>query len=534
MMPGPTWICDGSEIPDPLGHGERAVRFLRLLKHPKSRLPDRQFQLDPWQERIVRRVYGPVDEHGARLTRTVYLQVGKGSRKTSLAAGLSLLHTFGPERVPRGENLVAAADRKQARIAYEEAASIVAEVPQLAGASRPVDSRNRLTHPKSGAWFEAISSDAATQHGRTPVFALVDELWGHRKSDLWHAIRTGVTKVAGSLLIVATTAGRGNESPDFAIYEYARKVQSGEISDPHFLPIVFEADREAPWDDEATWRTVLPGLAHGYPDLPSLRQLAREAKERPADREAFRQFYLGIRLDRSTAPFVDMHVYDEGADAIDLEALEGRPCWLGLDASSTTDLTSVVAAFPDEDEGFIVLAWFFVPADNLRRRGEIDGVPYPRWSDEGHLIATEGNVVDYAAVEALIRELCDRFDVREIAADPAYSRQITLPLVADGLPVVEFRQGWRSMGPAISELERAIIGRRFRHGGNPLLRWCFENVAITTDSAGNRSFHKGRSRDRIDGAVASAMAVARAAEAGGIGPSVYADQEQRPEGFLFV
>ena len=535
MMPGTTWISDDDPIPDPLGRGQRAVDFLRLLKHPKSGLPDRAFQLDPPFERIVRAIYGPVDEHGGRLVRTVYLQVGKGSSKTSLAAALALLHTYGPERVPRGQNYVVAADRGQARVAFEEASSIIAEIPQLAGASRPVDSKNRLTHPKSGSFFEAIASDGSRAHARTPMFVLVDELWAHRKGDLWQAMRLGASKVAGSLLIIATTAGRGAESPDFPVFEYAKKVQAGEIVDPTFLPIIFEAEKDCDWTDEAVWRSVLPGLAYGYPDLPSLRQLALEAKERPADREAFRQFFLGIRLDHSEAPFVDMDVYDKGGTGFDLTALEGDTCWIAVDASTTTDLTAVVAAFPaigeDDEEAFRIVAWFFVPADNLRARADRDGVPYPRWATEGFIVPTPGNVIDYRAVEAHLRDLCERFDVREIAFDPAYSRQISGPLVEDGFPVVEMRQGWRTMAPAIAELERAIIAGRFLHGGNPVLRWCFDNVVVETDKAGNRSFHKGKSRDRIDGAVAAAMAVARAA-AGESKRSIYDNPAARPEGLL--
>jgi phage terminase large subunit-like protein len=197
----------------------------------------------------------------------------------------------------------------------------------------------------------------------------------------------------------------------------------------------------------------------------------------------------------------------------------------------TTDLTAVVACFRDEAGGFVVLAWFFVPAENMRARADRDGVPYPRWADEGFIIPTPGNVVDYRALESFCRDLCRRFDVREIAFDPAYSRQISGPLADDGFPVVEFRQGWRSMGPAIAELERAIIGRKFRHGGNPVLRWCFDNVAIQDDGKGNPSFHKGKSRDRIDGAVAAAMAVARAA-AGEDSRSIYFDTTARPSGLL--
>jgi phage terminase large subunit-like protein len=529
-MPSPRWTSDGSDIPDPFGRGQRAVDFLRLLKHPKSTAPGKAFQLDAWQERIVRRIYGPCHPDGRRQVRTVFMLLPRGNRKTSLGAGLALLHTIGPERVPGGQVISAAADRKQARIAYEEAIGIIREEPRISAAVRLLDYKNRVAHPKSGAVYEAISCDAGTQHGRTPTFVLADELHAWKKRDLWDVLRTGLVKVPGALQIIITTAGRGQANVAHEIYDYARRVAAGEVDDPGFLPVLFEAPRECDWRDEATWHEVNPGLAHGYPDLEGLRQLAREAEARPADREAFRQLHLNVWLDHSADPFVDMSIYDEGADPIDDEELEGFPCWIAIDASTTTDLTAVVACFRDSDD-FLVRAWFFVPADNLRARADRDGVPYPRWAEEGFITATPGNVVDYRAVEAHVRELAERFQVMEITADPAYSRQITGPLIDDGYPVTEFRQGWRSMGPAIAELERAIIGRTFRHGGNPVLRWCFDNVAVQDDGKGNRSFHKGKSRDRIDGAVAAAMAVARAAA--GAGGSVY-EGDERPDGLLFI
>lgn len=529
-MPGLAWIFNDSPIPDPLGRGQRAVDFLRLLRHPKSTAPDRAFQLDPPFERIVRAIYGPTDEHGARLVRTVYLQVGKGSRKTSLAAALALLHTYGPERLPRGANYVAAADKGQARVAFEEALSIVQAIPQLAGASRPVDSKNRLIHPKSGSFFEALSSDGRNAHARTPMFILVDELWAHRKAELWQALRTGATKAPGSLLIVATTAGRGNESPDYPVFEYAKKVQSGEIVDPHFLPIVFEAEPDDAWDSEETWSKALPGLSYGYPDLPSLRQLAREARERPGDRAAFEQFYLGRRQDNSLSPFVDMTVFDRGRTEIEVEKLVGRECWLAGDMSSTTDLSALLAVFPDGDD-FIALAWAFIPEANMQARADRDGVPYPRWYREGWIIPTPGNVIDYRVIENHIRDLCDKFLVREIAFDPAYAGPVISPLTEDGFPTLTMRQGWVTQSPALNVLERAIIAGRLKWA-SPLLRWCLENVAIHTDSAGNRTMHKGKSRDRIDLAVTLWMALSRAA-ASESGVSIYST-DQRPEGIRFI
>ncbi|MBH0239121.1 terminase large subunit [Methylobrevis albus] len=524
----PAWVFDESPIADPDGRGQRAVDFLRLLRHPKSRLPRQQFQLDPPFERIVRRIYGPTDDRGQRQVRTVYLQVGRGSRKTSLAAGLALLHTFGPERIPRGENLIAASDRKQARIGFEEATSIVETTPQLAAAARVIDSRNRFLHPKSGSRFEAISCDAPSQHGRTPSLVIVDELHAHRKADLWQALRTGAAKTSGSLIIIATTAGRGNESPDYPLLEYAKQVQAGEIEDETFLPIIFEAPADADWQDEALWHRLLPGLEYGYPDLPSLRQLAREARERPSDRAAFCQYYLGIRQQNSLSPFIDMAIFDAGKRDIDIDQLAHLPCWIGLDSSSTTDLTAVVAVFADGADLY-VKTWAFIPADAVAKRSDRDKVPYIDWSRDEWVIATDGNVIDYAAVAAHIEDLCQRFDVQEIVADAAYAMPILQPLMEAGRPVLTMRQGWFTQSPALSTLERAIISGRL-YWDSPALRWCVENVAIHTDSAGNRVMHKGRSRDRIDLAVALWMAVSRASQ--GAAVSVLDDADFDPARFV--
>ncbi|MCR5856578.1 terminase large subunit [Mesorhizobium sp. J428] len=529
----PEWIFDGSTIDDPFGYGQRAIDFLGLLRHPKSRLPGQAFEVPDWHERIVRRIYGPCHPDGRRIVRTVVILLPRGNRKTSLGAALGLLHTIGPEKQPGSEAIFAASDRKQARIAYDEAMGIVQAHPKIEELMRLVDSKNRFVHKKSGAFMEAISADAGTQHGRTPIFALIDELHAWKKRDLYDVISTGMVKVPGSLKIIITTAGRGQENVAYEIVDYARKVARGEINDPTLLPILFETSANADWRDEEVWRRVNPGLANGFPDIEGLRALAREAEHRPGDREAFRQLHLNIWLDHSSDPFVDMSVYDEGAGMVDVDDLEQEPCWLAVDLSTVNDLTVIVAAWRWGEDGYIVHPWFFCPADNLRGRADRDGVPYPQWAEEGNITATPGNVVDYRSVEDQIRELCARFDVREIAFDPHMARNMIANLADDGLPVVEMRQGWVTMAPAIRELERAIVGRRFRHGGHPVLRWNFQNIAVETDKAGNKSFHKGKSTDRIDGAVAAAMAVARCA-AGDNGRSSYDSAPENVDEWAFA
>jgi phage terminase large subunit-like protein len=508
----PHWLYDGSAIDDPLGFGERAVEFFRRLKHPKSRLPKKAFQLDPWQERIVRRIYGPRKLDGSRIVSTVVMLLPRGNRKTSFAAALALLHTIGPEKVVNGEAIFAASDRQQAGIGFKEALGIVQAEPKVLSKLKVYDAHNsakKIVYPR-GATLEVIASEAGGQHGRTPAFVLADELHVWPNKYLWEALTTGLDKLDDPLLIVATTAGRGQENIAWEIVENARKVARGEIDDPSILPVLFEADPKCDYADEDVWRSVNPGSAHGYPSIEGFRRHVRRAKNSPSERDSLRQLKLNIWLENSTSPFVDMGIYDEGSAPVDAEALRGQPCWIGVDVSKTTDLTAVVACFR-KDDGFIVLPQFFCPEDNILARSERDGVNYVEWGKERLITPTPGNVIDYVMVADAIIALCERYEVREIGIDVTYAQAIIAILTERGLPVVILQQGWKTQSPALSELERAIIGRKFQHGGHKVLRWNFSNVVIYTDSNENRTIHKGKSTDRVDGASATWMAVSRAA-----------------------
>ncbi len=528
----PTWVLDNSKIEDPHGRGERAVKFIRALRHPKSVLPKKAYDLAPFWERIVRGIYGPSDDNGNRQVRTVYLQIPRGARKTTIGAALGLLHACSYERTPGGTCVLAASAEDQAQLAFDEANSFVQATPVLAGAVNVVESQLEIEHFKSGSLLRAIPADGDVQHGKTPYFVLVDELHVWKNRRLWRALKTGLLKIPNTLLIIITTAGRGQDNLAYEEYSYAKKVASGEIHNPAYLPIIFEPPAKYDWRDEKVWHRVNPGLKLGFPDLTGMRQAASEAIEKPSDRDDFKQYNLNEWLDYSASPFVEMSVYDEGNKPVDLAALKGRPCWLGVDLSSTVDLTCISATWRDEEEGYITWPWFYCPGDNLHSRSESDGVPYPIWAEQKLITPTPGNVIDYRYIETRIRELCREFDVQEIAFDPHLAQQTMANLLADGLPCVEFRQGWVTMVPAVKELERAIIGRKLIHGGHPILRWHFSNIATEVDKAGGKSFHKGKSKDRIDGATATAMSVSRASK--GEASTIYNNEEARPEGLLFV
>jgi phage terminase large subunit-like protein len=519
VLPGLEWLFDDSDIPDPQGRAQRCIDFVRLLRHPKSRLPDRELRLDPWQERLIRRIYGPTDEFGNRLTRVVYLQVGKGSRKTSLSAVLSLLHLLGPERVPRAQCYAVAHNKENAEQGFNEAADIVDATPELAAVTRPVKSKLRLYHPKSGAYMMVLSSDENRGHSITPDFALVDELWAHRKIGTYQAIEGGISKIPNSLLIIATTAGAGTDSPDFPMYAYAKQVASGEVVDSSFLPVIFEAEQEDDILDEAVWHKVLPGLRHGYPDISMMRRKAAQLAFKPSDRAFFEQFFLGIRQESSANPLVPMWLYDEGKEPFSLADMKGLPCWLAIDLSRHVDMSVIAAVWKDGDK-FFLWAWFYVPQNNLAEREDRTQKPMSEWTRQTFINAkgeqepylnASGNVVDHGAIADKIVELSQEFDVLEVMFDPALAMLITQKIEAAGVPSFDFPQRPSNMMPALMSLERALVDRKLVHGGNPVMRFCFENAEVESSRMGDskRLVKRGEWLS-IDGAVAAAMAISRA------------------------
>ena len=510
----PAWIYDNSPIADPFGYGERAVQFLKRLRHPNSTAPKKAFQLHPFQERIVRRIYGPRHEDGRRIVQNVFLLVPRGNRKTSLAAALALLHTIGPERVPAGQVIFAAADREQAGIGFREAANIIRQDRRLEAATRIYDAFNsakQIVFNAEKVTLKAISSDGGAAHGMTPTFTLIDEIHIWKGRDLWEALRSGAAKVDDSLTVIATTAGRGSETLAAEQFAYATAVAKGEIENPAYLPILFAADPDDEWQDETMWHRVNPGLEHGFPSLAGLQALAKEAEHRPADRAAFEQFNINRWQANSRDPLFDMATYDSRVFDDDLSDLEALPCWIGCDLSLNGDTTAIVAAWRHDDGQVTVKPSFFIPGDNLKARSERDGVNYEVWRDAGLVVATPGPIVNPDIVEDHIRELCATYGVEEIAFDPHLARKMMQHLYEDGLPVVELRQAPLSMGVAIGDLERTVNGQMIRHDGNPVLRHHFDCVvASRNETSGLTRMHKGKKTDRIDGAVATAMAVHRA------------------------
>lgn len=534
----PIFSPDPGLYPDPTGRADKVSRFVRMLRLWEGRFAGEPFHLHPFQEAVVRRIYGPSTDAGRRLVRLACIWIPRGNAKTTLASALALAHFLGPEAEAGGQVIQAAADRENAGIAFKHSWEMVKQDDALLRRVRSIESRKILNHTKTSSTLKAISSEAYSKHGMNASFFLADEVHAWPVAEgrkLFKVVTDSMVKREEPLTVVISTAGEGQGGLAHDLWSYSLAVARGEVDDPTFAPIIFAADPEADWRDESAWHAANPAIDAGFCSLEELRIKARRIEHFPAEIADFRRFHLNQWQEGASNPWMDLATYDKAEPITDSEDLIGRACWVGVDLSSVEDLTAVVAVFPDgEGDGrsYDVLPSFFLPEAALGKKAEKDRADYLRWRDAGFLTITEGNRIDYDAVIAHVVGLAERFDLQEVAIDRWNSTAVTTALQREDITVATFGQGFASMAAPVRELKRAILGGEFRHGANPVLRMCFANVVAEKDAAENEKFTKEKARGRIDGAVAAAMAVGRIL-AGDEGPSVY-ETAERPNGFLVV
>ena len=270
------------------------------------------------------------------------------------------------------------------------------------------------------------------------------------------------------------------------------------------------------------WKKANPSLGITVA-MEKVKAACDSAKQNPGEENSFRQLRLNQWVKQSIR-WMPMEKWDMCKEVIREDDLLGRVCYGGLDLSSTTDITAFVLVFPptDEDDKYIILPYFWVPEDTLELRVRKDHVPYDLWEKKGYLQTTEGNVVHYGFIEKFIENLGEKFNIREIAFDRWGAVQMVQNLEGMGFTVVPFGQGFKDMSPPTKELMKLVLERKVAHDGHPVLRWNMDNIYIRTDPAGNIKADKEKSTEKIDGAIATIMALDRAIRCGNeISESVY-------------
>jgi phage terminase large subunit-like protein len=503
---------------------DHAVEFIKLLCHTKGEWSGKRFSPLPWQEQIIRDIFGVIKPDGNRQFTTAFITCSKKNGKSELAAAVAL-YMLCADGEEAAEVYGCANDRKQSAIVFDVARDMCRLAPPaLQRRVKLLDSTKRIIYHPTRSHYQALSSEVSTKFGLNIHATVFDELLGQKDRELYDVM----TKGAGAarrqpLNFVITTVSSDTNSICYEVYSKALDILQGRKSDPTFYPVVFSTPEDADWTDPKVWKMSNPSLGVTVKEE-YLRSMCESAKQNPAEENHFRQFHLNQPVKQSVR-CMPMAKWDACAFPVDGASLEGRLCYGGLDLSSTTDITAFVLVFPpmDEDGKYSVLPFFWMPENNIGLRVRRDHVQYDLWEKQGHLLTTEGNVVHYGFIERFIEELGTRYNIREIAFDRWGAVQMTQNLKGLGFTVVPFGQGFKDMSPPTKELMKLTLEERIAHGGHPVLRWMMDNIFIRTDPAGNIKPDKEKSTERIDGAVATIMALDRALRCGSGdgGASVY-------------
>lgn len=500
---------------------DRAVTFIENLCHTKGKWAGTPFWLLPWQEQLIRDIFGIVKPDGNRQFRTAFVEICKKVGKSELAAAVALYLLYA-DNEPSAEVYGAAADRQQASIVFDVAKQMVEMSPALMKRSKLMGATKRIVNYSNAGYYQVLSAEVGGKHGFSVSGLVFDEVHTQPNRQLYDVLTKGSSDARQNPLhFIITTAGNDRHSIAFELHTKAVDILEGRRVDPTFYPVVYGLKDDEDWEDEANWYKVNPSLGYTV-DIERLRDAYREAKQNPADEITFKWLRCNMWVS-STVAWIPDAIYMRGNEPIDMDALAGRDCYAGLDLSSTGDITALVLIFPprDEEEKYVLLPYFWIPEETIPRRVKANSVPYDIWEKQGYIMSTEGNVIHYDFIEKFIMDLSEKYHILEIAVDRWNATQMIQNLEGEGFTIVPFGQGFSSMSAPTKEFYRLLMEGRIIHGGNPVLRWMAGNVVIDTDPAGNIKVTKAKSKEKIDGIVAAIMALDRCIRQEGQSGSVY-------------
>jgi phage terminase large subunit-like protein len=477
--------------------GEKVCAFIeRFCIVPEGKSVGQPIKLMPFQRDFILAIYD-----NPQGTSRAYLSVARKNGKSALIAGILLAHIVGPEARQNSQIISGARSRDQASLVFRLAEKMVRLSPKLLSLVKIIPSQKSLIGLALNVEYKAISAEAGTAHGLSPVLAILDEVGQVRgQQDAFiEAIETAQGAHDDPLLIAISTQA-ATDGDLFSIWLDDAK----NAKDKRIVSHVYTAPENCEVMDREAWKAANPAMGV-FRSLTDIEDFAKQAARLPAKENSFRWLYLNQRIEASS-PFLNRSEWEANNDEPEIEP--GDICYAGLDLSASRDLTAFVLVFPKGD-GFHVVPQFFLPSDGIRDKAKLDKVPYDTWADQGFLTLIDGPVIIPAVVAQAVADAAETYNIENLAYDRWRINDFKRELESIGanIPMAPFGQGFKDMAPAIDKLERLVAERKLRHGGHPIMNMCAAGAVAERDPAGNRKLNKAKSSSRIDGMVALAMAL---------------------------
>jgi phage terminase large subunit-like protein len=467
-----------------------------------------RLRLEPWQQAFLWMLFGWKRKDCTRRFRYIYAELARGNGKSKIAGAIALYILKG-EGTQGAAVYSVATKKEQAKLVWADSVLMCKNSPnpQL---SQLNFYTSAISEDNTATTYQPLASEDKSLDGLRPNLIVIDEFHQLVKRELWNVCKTALGKKPSSAVLAITTAGSDRHSVCYEQRTYCENILNGLIEDDSYYPFICSLDEGDDPFDPNNWIKANPNLGIAI-EYSTLAEAANQARQIPSEYNAFLRLRCNIWTE-SNVRWMPMDKWDECSQPYDRSLLKGRPCFGGLDLSTTTDISAFVLLFPPHgtDKLWRVIPHFFLPKDAIADRSNRDHVPYDTWHRDGLFNLTPGNVIDYEHIRALINKASEDFDIKQIAYDRWNATQIVTQLNGDGFEMVPMGQGFQSFNAPMKLLLEMILRKEITHGGNPVLRWMAANTVAEVDPAGSIKPDKSECPDKIDGIVALIMALGRA------------------------
>jgi phage terminase large subunit-like protein len=497
---------------------QRKLDALAQFKHTKGRWAGVHMRLgeglDPWQVVwVIAPVFGWV-YHDAeidavvRVIRAVWVEVPRKNGKSTISSAISAILLLADGEMG-AEVYNAAGSKEQARRVFDDAKRMM--LTSRAARARTEPLTDVVRAPRTGGILRVLSRVSETAHGLNVSGAVIDEIHTLRlRRGLVEAIETGTGARDQPLIIFITTA---DEDEEGTVYDekhtYTRNVANGVVQDPGHYGVIWAAAEDEDPFDETTMLRANPG-APKSPTMSYLRREAKKAQSSPTYLPSYLRLSLNVRR-RDTARFIDMDRWAACGGRLSRAEMRGRRAWGGLDLSAVSDFTAWAVWVESNRPGheLDLMTRFWIPSERVEDLEQQLMVPLRTWVEQGWVTATEGDAIDYSAIERTVVGDCRHLNMQRVSYDRMFAGQLVQNLerkLAGGVDLSPVPQTFLGLSPATKELERLVLTAGMRHGDNPVLRWMASVTDVKTDGLDNvRPVKPDRKKSvtRIDGIQAA-------------------------------
>lgn len=477
----------------------RPIEFIeRFCKHSKGEWAGQPVRLELFQKAFISALFGFVDSKtGFRKYREAFFMVARKNGKSTMLAGIALYMLLADGEA--GAEVYSVATKKdQAKIIFDEVCHMVSQSPYL---------RKHIKKRKSDLYFSAsmsklqpLGKNSDTLDGLNSSCVILDEAHAVKDRNLYEVMKQSQSARTQPLFVTITTAGTVRECIFDDMYSYACKVADGVITDPTFLPIVYELDAKAEWKDPGAWFKPNPGLGR-IKKLEDLMAKVERAKQSPKDLSGILCKDFNVRETLYNA-WLDFDTINNES-TFSLEDFRGCYAIGGADLSLTTDLTcATVLMLNPETRQRYVWQMYWLPEDNFNQRVAEEKIPYDKWREAGLVRLCRGNTIDYSDVTAWFLELVNEHGITPLWVyyDSWSARYWVEEMEGYGFKMERCIQGAKTLSLPMQNLGADLQAKKVNYNNNPILKWCLTNTAVQEDRNGNIVPKKASSpKQRIDG-----------------------------------